>query len=134
MIRCRKNRADNPRGYRKGQKNPACLDTSNKFTETSGAPFQKTLETQSEDSLTTLEPLPQTLETPKNKRTLKNREDPSSNCPDRTRLRIQRKQISKVLRYTFKKIVMSRSRPCHYWQETNGRRIRLTNQPREGPC
>ena len=38
-------------------------------------------------------------ETSKDKRTLKIGADPSSDCPDHTWPRIQRKQISKVLRY-----------------------------------
>ena len=43
------------------------------------------------DSITTSEPLPKTLETSKNKWTLKNIADPSSGFPDWTRLRSQRK-------------------------------------------
>ena len=50
--------------------------------------------------MTTLEPPPKTSETPK-KRTLKNGEDSSSECPGQTRMRSQHKQISKLSRYPF---------------------------------
>ena len=50
--------------------------------------------------LTTSEPPPKTLETSKEKITLKIGADPLSDCTDQTRLRIQRKQIFKVVKYT----------------------------------
>ena len=52
------------------------------------------------DFLTTSEPPTKMSETLRKKRTLKNVVEPSSNCPDQTRMRGQSKQISKVLEYT----------------------------------
>ena len=52
------------------------------------------------DFLTTSEPPPKTLEKLRDKRTLKNGAEPSDKCPDWIRPIIQRKKISKFLKYT----------------------------------